>query len=162
MSDIADRVTAQLQMADFANIDSAGKLNVVGGGVRILGLDEGSGTTSAFTVILTVESPLSGDSPALELLLTTATGQLYKIPSGDGSSQAVRISQNIDFAEPGIPGIKIPKGAIPSTAQIVLNFSNGLPLRTGYSYQFRAQLDHELVASYSFYVPAKPTLPVVG
>ena len=162
MSDIAEQVTAHLQMADFANIDSGGKLNVVGGGVRFLGLDDESKTTSAFTVILTVESPLSGDSPALELLLTTATGQLYKIPSNDGGSQAVRISQNIDFTEPNIPGTKVPKGAVPSTVQFVLNFSNGLPLRPGYSYQFRAQLDHELVASYSFYVPSKPTLPVVG
>ena len=162
MSEIADRVNAQLLMADFANIDGTGKLNIVGGGVRVLGLDEGAETTSAFAVILVVESPISGDSPALELLLTTATGQLYKIPTGNGGSQAVRISQNIDFAEPAVPGVQIPRGAVPSAAQVVLNFSNGLPLRAGYAYQFRAQLDHELVASYSFFVPARPAQPVIG
>jgi hypothetical protein len=162
MSEIAERVTARLLLADYANVDQAGKLNLIGGGVRVLGFDPNTDASAPFSVVLTIESPLSGDSPALEIMLTTATGLVYKVPGPGGVSQAVRISQNIEFAEPGLPGIAIPKGALPSTAQVVINFSNGLPLKPGYSYQFRAQLDHEVVATYSFYIPPLPKGPVIG
>lgn len=162
MSEISERVTARILMCDFVNIDNAGKANLIGAGVRILGLDSSTQSTSPFGLFVYLESPLSGDGPALEVLLTTAAGQVYKLPGPEGTSQALRISQNVDFNDPLVPGLSIPKGAVPPVVQFAVNFANGLPLRAGYSYQFRAQLDHEIVATYSFFIPRAPSGPVMG
>ena len=163
MSDVSDQIEASIALGDFVNIDSSGKANLIGSGLRIFRIDPNSGATSPFGILVTLSSPMAlGDSPAFEILLTTATGSVVQLPV-PGGSQALRISQNIDFAEPSAPqGFSIPKGAVPSTVQFAINFSGGLPLDEGNSYQFRAQIDHDVVASYSFYVVKPPPGPLVG
>ncbi|RLP69391.1 hypothetical protein D9V29_11765 [Mycetocola manganoxydans] len=74
----------------------------------------------------------------------------------------MRVAQNIEFREPAIPGVNIPRGAVESANQVVLNFGNGLPLAVSQAYQWRVHIDHELIDSYSFFVPGPPAGPVLG
>lgn len=162
MSEISERIEATILLADYVNSDAAGKLNIIGGGIRFIGVDPDTQATGPFGLLVLLNSPLSGDSPAVEILLTTATGQVLSLPGLDGKNQPLRISQNVDFAEPAVPGMAIPKGTVPSTVQIAINFANGLPLKAGYSYQFRVQIDHDTVATYSFFTPRPPQGAVIG
>lgn len=162
MSEISERIEATILLADYVSVDAAGKLNIIGGGIRFVGVDPNTGATSALGLLVVLNSPLSGDSPAVEILLTTATGQVMSLPGPDGKNQPLRIAQNVDFAEPALPGVAVPKGSVPSTVQIALNFANGLPLKAGYSYQFRVQVDHDTVATYSFFTPRAQQGAVIG
>lgn len=162
MSEISDQVEASIILADFVNIDQAGKANLIGVGLRIFGLDENTKMTSPFGILVTLSAPLAvDDPPAFELLLTTATGELVQLP-GTGGNQPLRIAQNVDFVPPSVPGLSIPRGTLPSMVQFAINFNTGLPLKGGNSYQFRAQLDHDVVGTYSFFVARANSGPVLG
>lgn len=162
MSDISEQIDASITLADFVSIDSIGKANIVGGGIRILPIDPNSKLTAPFGILVALSAPLAfDDSPAFEILLTTATGALVQLP-GTGGNQPLRVSQNIDFASPSVHGMSIPKGALPSTVLFAINFNTGLPLKGGNSYQFRAQIDHDVVASYSIFVPRANAGAVLG
>lgn len=155
-------VQASIILADFVNIDAGGKVNVLGGGVTLLGWTGQLTTPFAIFVRLSTPRPIH-DAPAVEILLADASGNPVMVPSGpDGESQAMRIAQNVEFSAPAVPGVHIPPGAIASTAQIVLNFGNGLPLKPGHSYTWRVQIDHDVIASESFYIPTGPAMPVIG
>lgn len=154
-------VRATITIADYVGIDAQGKVNVIGGGITLLGLQEGGTAPFAIFVRLTSPMPLT-DSPALEILLADASGNPVSIPGPQGLPQPLRIAQNVDFLPPAAPGIHIPAGAIPSSAQFAVNFANGLPLPAGHSYTWRVQLDHDVIASESFYIPTPPPGPVIG
>jgi len=166
MSDFSEQVEASIVVADFVNVDQVGKANIIGGGIRVMPVHPETALTNPFGVLVTFTSPLAGDEAAFELLLTTATGEVVTV-GGPAGEQAIRISQNILFPEPsipivaGTPQLSLPKGALPSNLQYAINFGSGLPLSPGNSYQFRAQLDHDTRAVYSFYVPKVPK-PVLG
>jgi hypothetical protein len=163
MSEVSDQIEASIILADFVNVDALGKANIVGAGLRVFGLDPNTKHTAPFGLMVFLSSPLStgSDSPAFEILLTTATGQVVQLPGG-GGNQALRISQNVDFVEPTAPGIVIPKGSLPSNVLFGINFGTGLPLSPGNSYQFRAQIDDDVVATYSFFVPRAASPAVIG
>lgn len=162
MSDISEQIEASIVLADYVSIDPIGKATLVGAGLRIFGLDQNSHMTAPFGILVILSAPLALDEPpAFEILLTTATGSLVQLP-GPGGNQPLRIAQNIDFVPPSVPGVSVPKGALPSTVLFAINFNTGLPLKGGNSYQFRAQIDHDVVASYSFFVPRANTGAVLG
>jgi hypothetical protein len=162
-ADEVDTIRATIILCDFVNADASGKLNIVGGGIRLMGLDPNSGLTPPFGLAAVLESSIPlDDPPAVELVLTTATGQVMTLPGPNGKNQALRIAQNLEFVQPAVPGVKIPRGALPSTAQIAANFPTGLPLKAGFSYQWRIQVDHDVIASYSFLIPAPASGPVIG
>lgn len=156
-------IHAHVVIADFVNIDDGGKANIIGGGVTMLGVDAQQGVTSAFAihVRLVSRTPLD-DRPAVEIVLVDASGQPVLVPGPMGESQAVRISQIVEFLPAVVAGVHIPAGSVPSSNQFAINFSNGLPLTPGQSYSWHVRLDHEVIASESFFVPHAPTGPVVG
>lgn len=163
MSDASDAITATILLADFANISSDGKLNLIGGGIQLLGFNPEQGLTAAFTVYVGLSSPMPLDgAPAVEILLADASGNVVQLPGPAGEPQALRISQNVEFSLPAVVGLDIPKGALPSTSQFVIGFTNGLPLQVGHSYTWRVQVDHEVIASKTMYLPAPTPLPVLG
>ncbi|ANG85772.1 hypothetical protein [Microbacterium aurantiacum] len=156
-------LSASIILADFANIDQSGKLNVVGGGISLIGYEFQQGTTTPFTVYVRVVARVPRtDRPALEIVLADASGDPVQIPSPTGELQTMRIAQNVELAAPSLPGVSIPPGAIPSSAAFAINFSNGLPLAPGHSYSWRVQIDHDVIASESFYIPVPDPGPVLG
>lgn len=163
MSEVSERIEASITVGDFVNIDTVGKFNVIGGGIRIVGFNPDAGSTSPIAVLVQLASPLPtlGDGPAVEVVLTTATGSIVKVGSG-AQAQAVRVAQTVELESVTPPGLSIPRGALPASAQLVLNFPTGLPLRAGNSYQWRLQVDHEVKASYSFFVAGTQPPPVFG
>lgn len=156
-------IRASVIIADFVNVDAGGKANLIGAGISLLGFDPQQGVTSPFALYVRLVSPLpTNDRPAVEILLADASGQPVMLPGPMGEAQALRISQNVDFPPVAVQGVTIPNGAIPSVAQFAINFANGLPLAPGHSYSWRIQLDHDVIASESIFIPVAPAGPVIG
>lgn len=136
---------AQVQfiLADFANTDGAGKLNVLGGGIAFIGIQDG-GATAPFALAVEVRVPAkyAGTSYALTVELHDATiGQLVGLPGPDGTLQALRAQQVVTVQSVQLP----PQFAVPpDTMQnhtMVMNFPGGLPLAAGHSFEWRVQID---------------------
>lgn len=156
-------IRAAVLLADYAAIDASGKLNMVGGGVTMLGFEFQQGTTTPFTVFVRLVSPVAtNDRPAVEIVLADASGNPVQIPGPAGELQTMRIAQNVEFAPPMLSGTSLPPGAIPSIATFAINFTNGLPLAPGHSYSWRVQIDHDVIASESFFIPVPAPGPVIG
>lgn len=156
-------IRATITLADFVNVDAGGKANLIGAGIAILGFDPQQGVTTPFAIYVRVVSPVPiDDRPAVEILLVDASGQPVMLPGPMGEAQALRISQNVEFPPLAVPGVSLPSGALPSVAQFAINFANGLPLAPGHSYTWRVQLDHDVIASESIFIPLAAPGPVLG
>lgn len=164
MSDSPDSlIRGHVGLADFVNVDSGGKLNVLGGNLAFIGLQPGQGATAAFAVYATLISPAETSDPvAVELLLVDASGDPVMLPGPSGELQAMRVSQLVQFQSPQIVGISVPRGAVEASAQMILNFPGGLALALGQSYTWRIQVDSEIIAKASFYIPQPPPVAVIG
>lgn len=66
MSAIADTARFQVLLADYGAIDGVNKLNVLGAGIQIAGLDVSTGATAPQSVVVVVHVRLS--SPASSIL----------------------------------------------------------------------------------------------
>lgn len=73
---IYDDAFVRVLLSDFANTDSAGKLNLIGGGISMMGTGP-KGQTAAFSVCVTTNVPASyaGQQYALSLELYDQTRQ---------------------------------------------------------------------------------------
>lgn len=166
MSETATRpeITGALVFADYAAVDPLGKVNIIGAGIRVLQRIPPGPTTQPCAVVamLTSPQPTPGDAPAVELVLTDPSGRVVHVGRSDAPPQAIRVGQILDFPPPTAPGIIIPRHALPSSASFAVNFNTGLPLEPGTSYQWRLQVDHDVVATYSFYVAVPPPPPTIG
>lgn len=163
MSELSDALTTNIILADYINIDQSGKLNALGGGLQFIGFDPNTGMSTPFAVgvQMVLNNPNSVRDGSFELLLVDANGEPVAVP-GPAGPQVLRVGQVVRFDDPVLPNVDVPRGAVPPAANVVLNFANGVPLGVGMSYQWRAQVDHEMVGSYSFYVPGPPPQPVLG
>ncbi len=153
-------------MADYVGVDGAGKLNIIGGGFTMMGL-EPSGATPPFAVAVTVEAPAKyvGQEFALSIeLRDETTGTVVTMAGPSGQPEALRVQQvaKFDRALPP-PGFYVP-GELPTRFQVNLGFSNGLPLRQSASYAWRVELDtqHRKAWVARFCVPGPPPGPVFG
>lgn len=131
-------------LADYAAVDAAGKLNVIGGGVSFIGSAGAGQPTAPFTVAVTVLVPAKfvneTYAPSVELHDVTI-GQIVMVAAEGGQLQALRAQQAIT-----VPPVQVPPGmAAPSDAMqgntTVIQFANGLPLTPGHSYEWRVQID---------------------
>jgi len=162
MSESGQAIRGHILIADFANVDAASKVNILGGNLSFLGTGP-DGMTAPVTVYAILISPSALDEPvAVEIVLVDASGHPVLMPTQDGKTQALRVAQNIEFQAPTLPGILIPKGSVETSSQMILNFPNGLPLQSGSSYTWRLQVDHDVIASAAFYIPQPPAAPVIG
>lgn len=164
MSEISDLIRGSIMLADYAVTDAVGKVNVIGGGLSVIGFDLNQGITTPFTVYasLTCPIPAPDSSAAVEVALVDASGNPVAVAGPTGEGQVVRIAQNVEFAAPVIPGLQIPRGAIESASQIIVNFGNGIPLGVGQAYAFRLSVDGDVKASAAFFVPGPIAGPVIG
>lgn len=165
MSDVSEVASVRILLADYAASDAASKLNVIGGGVTVLGFVPAMNQTAPFTVVVTVSVPPShyNHECALELVLEDALGNPVSLPGPTGEAQIMRVGQLIKFEEPKTQ-TGIPRGSLRSRHQWVLGFSIGLPLALGQRYIWRVKIDHETRDDWTeeFFLPGPNPGLVVG
>lgn len=165
MSEVADAATVRLLIADYASVDAAGKLNVIGGGIAALGFLPNVGQTSPFALVVWITVPpehYNADC-AVEIVLEDSAGNPVSLPGPVGEAQVVRVGQAVRFEEPKLlPGV--PRYTLRSRTQWVLAFSTGLPLPVGQRYVWRAKIDHQTRDDWTeeFVLPGLTPGPVLG
>jgi len=173
VSNVSKSAVVRIFLADFIAADTAGKLNMIGGGLSVVGVqgtEAGpiAGNTAPFGVVfsIAVARELYGEECSAELVLEDSTGRPVSLPTPDGKGeQVLRVAQNVTFEEPNFPpGARVPRGSMLARTQWVLMFPAGLTLTPGGVYRWRLKIDHETRADWTepFYVPAGPSPIVVG
>ena len=168
MSAVADSAHVRIILADYAIVDAAGKLNIVGGGITIIGVNVSTGLTAphAVAVLVTFDPVFLGESPAVEMSLESEHGELVSLPSagGVGTPQAIRVGLSDHLKAPTLPGALVPPDATRPSVHTVLNFNNGLPLAPGQKYRWRVKVDHTTRDEWTetFFIPTLAPGPVVG
>lgn len=173
---VADDAQVQILLADYASLDAANKLNLIGGGFAFVGLLD-NGLSTPFTVVVSVEVPNTyvNSSYALAAELHDITlGRVVSVPGPDGEPQALRAQQVVNVAPLQLPpGLAVPPDAR-HTHTMVMSFG-GIPLPAGHSFEFQVQIDGQSRGWYRrFHVlgaapgvvfggPANsPTIPGIG
>jgi hypothetical protein len=146
VSEVSDVATARLLIADYAGVDTVGKLNVVGGLITVLGSHPAvPGMTSPFTLVMWVSVPPThyGAECSVEVVLEDASGEPVSVPGPAGESGIMRIVERVTFKPPVFPGpLTAPSGlSLPSRAQWVAAFPIGVPLAAGKQYSWRVKID---------------------
>ena len=169
MSNVSDSAIVRLLVADYASTDSEGKLNVIGGGIAVLGAHQAAGQqlglTAPFTlvVLVAVEPRLYGEECALELILENSAGDPVELP-GPAGPQLMRIAQNMTFEEKVMTHRGVRRGVIRSRSVVTLGFQQGLPLTSGERYLWRVKIDGNTRDDWTeeIYVGSPPASPVFG
>jgi len=160
-----DDVVVQVFIADHVSIDGVGKLNALGAGFMVTGVQPtGLTLPQAIAVIIDIPSRYVGQDFTLSLeLRNEATGSVVTVPGPSGSPEALRLSQLTKVEQPNVPGLHLPSG-VPTRVQVVTAFVNGLPLSLGAQYTWRVEIDsqHRKGWTATFYVPGPPPGPVFG
>lgn len=165
MSEIAERAKVSVVMADFANTDAAGKANIVGGGVAVVGFDPNTAITSSFTVWIDIWIPtsLTPTEFPVEVALIDSAGDVVGIP-GPAGVQALRVAQVVQVERPMPQLPNVLRDHIGSRVQLVFQFGNGLPVRPGGAFTWRIQIDGDEDHQWNYpwaVVGAQPG-PVIG
>lgn len=130
-------------LADYAGQDAGGKLNVIGGNIRFLGqIAEGVSTPFCLVVQVDVPARHAGQEYALTVEIhDVTTGRPVSLPGPSGQLEPLR-AQQVVTVEPLqlAPGLHRPTDAFVST-NMVMQFSNGLPLQAGHSFEAKVQID---------------------
>jgi hypothetical protein len=161
---LADEARVSLMLADFANADATGKLNIIGGGWQVTARLS-TGMTPPICVIARVEVPAShyGEQIAWSMSLLGEAGDVVSLPGPSGELQALRIQQLAKVEKPNVPGLFLPPNSLRSQVQVVLNFSGGLLLAPGaYSWLFEIDGNEEPHWNIEFVVLGPPAQPVIG
>jgi hypothetical protein len=168
MSAVFDGATVSLLMADYAVTDQLNKLQVVGGGLQVIGRDHAKGTTSAFALVIAMSftPELINEQYAFEVVLENTDGSPVELgtPPPGAASNVMRFGQSLQVDEPNFRGAGVPRHALPPRAQVVLYFNTGLPLPAGRVLVWRARIDGDTRPDWAlpFFVPAPPSGPVLG
>lgn len=147
---------ASIILADFVNIDAAGKVNIVGGGIQFMGFDPNSGMTAPFSLYasITVSIPAFDSTQAeVEIMLIDADGHPVQVPGPEGSPNTMQFTQSVDFRHTLAPNVQPPPMGFPGSSNVVLNFPGGLPLPQGATYEWVVLLNGTRLTSSTFFVP---------
>lgn len=164
----ADSARVSILLADFANTDSDGKLNIVGGGLQFIGYDPYANTTLPFAVVATVSfgHECAHSSPSIELQLEDHEGQLVTIPGPTGhDGPLVRVGKSDPLAAVSYPTApEFQTAPLDPSVKIVLGFSTGLPLPSGRVYTWRVMIDAQRREEWAtrFFVPGIQSPPAIG
>ena len=163
MSVVYERASVSLVLADFAVADQLGKLQMVGGGLQIVGRDHGTGVSSAFAVVVSLDFPpeVFHEQYSFEVVLEDTSGAPVELTAGP---TVMRFGQTLQVEEPNFRGAAVPRRALPARSHVVLYFNNGLPLPAGQVLVWRARIDGESRPGWAvpFFVPSPPSGPVLG
>lgn len=143
-------------IADYVASDSSGKVNMIGGGLGILGagivkvIDADrrtpiAGTPHGLFVSVGVGPEMHGTQAVVEMTLEYLDSTVVQLPPPahpDGDLQEVRITQTATFSEPDLPEeFEVPAKDMLARNQWVLMFPAGLTLEPGLMYQWRVTVD---------------------
>jgi hypothetical protein len=165
MSEVAEAATVRILLADFANADPARKLNIIGGGISLIGFDANLKATMPYAVVARIAFPpkFVGESPAVELALEHEDGTPVALP-GPMGSQLLRVG-SADALKPAvIPNADVPPNVLWPNVSFAMHFSNGLPLEPHKVYTWRVKIDHYTRAEWTetFYVFTPSPGAVIG
>ena len=125
MSEVFERASVSLMLADFAVADQLGKLQMVGGGLQIVGRDHATGSSAAFALVVSLVFP-----PELFNEQYVVRGRAGGHVGGSGrtgraaagpSSNVMRFGQTLQVEEPNFRGSRgpparaaapVPRGAV--------------------------------------------------
>lgn len=151
-------------IADYIGVDAAGKINTIGAGFAISGVQPTGLLAPQYVgAVIDVPGRYVGQECALSLeLFDDTAGSTVQVPAESGL-EAMRVQQVVRVDRPNLPGVSIPDSMF-SRLQVTLGFPTGLPLAPGRQYSWRLQIDgHHSPDWYaSFYVPGPPPSPVFG
>jgi hypothetical protein len=163
---LKDDARVTIIIADYIGIDGGGKLNVVGGGWTIAGIQpNGLSAPQYVAVMIDVASGHLGEEFALDLELhDLSTGEIAQVVGATNTPEALRISQLCRVDPPGGPGgVYVPADMF-SRVQAVFGFHGGIPLAVGRKYAWRVAIDGERRPGWAaeFLVAGPPPQPVFG
>ena len=163
MSEVCERASVSLVLADYAVADQLGKLQMVGGGLQIIGRDHASGVSSAFALVVSLDFPpeVFNEQYAFEVVLEDTAGAPVELTA---APTVMRFGQTLQVEEPNFRGNGVPRHALPARSHVVLYFNTGLPLPAGQVLVWRARIDGDSRPEWSvpFFVPGPPSGPVLG
>jgi len=154
-------------LADYIGIDGGGKINALGLGFALAGLQP-HGLTAPQHVVVMIDVPpkYAGQQFALSLELRDETaGQPVMVATDpSGQLQPLRIQQVAQVRPPQVPGLYLPPDAVWCRIQVPVAFQDGLPVQPGHEYLWRVQIDGQTRAGWGarFFVPGPPPPPVFG
>jgi len=162
---IFEEAHAFLLLADYIGVDASGKLNALGAGFAMSGIQPNGLTAPMYlAVVIEIPSKYAGQefSACLELR-DEETGSAVQITGPSGQLEALRIQQVAKVERLGPPGVYVPERMF-SRVQLNVGFQTGLPLAPGRFYQWRLEIDgqHQKNWYVSFYVIGPPPGPVFG
>lgn len=164
MSDVFDAATVTLMMSDFAVTDQMSKLQIIGGGLQVVGRDHTKGVSHAFalTVTMSFDPAVINEQYAFEIVLENPDGTPAQMAGSSGG--VMRFGQTLQVEEPNFRGAGVPRHALPPRTQLVLYFNTGLPLPAGRVLHWRARIDGDSRREWAlpFFVTAPPAGPVLG
>jgi hypothetical protein len=152
VSPLSDAATVNLLLADYAMADPTGKVNIIGGGVTIVGRLQDAQTTAPFSlgVWLSVPADYYGAECLVEIRLQDKAGTLVTLPgtSPDMPATSLMISQTAKFTAPTpAPHLRFPGRSLEDYLrgrfQVIIGFPNGLPLTAGEGYSWSVRLDED-------------------
>jgi hypothetical protein len=160
-----DDARVTLLVADYVGVDAGGKLNVLGLGFTISGLQPtGATAPQAVAALVDLPSRYVGQDFALSIdLRDDTTGEIVQVQRLDGGQDALRVQQNVTVQPIAVPGLQIPR-EMNARVQVNLGFPGGLPLVAGHFYSWRAEIDGNTkdVWRATFWVVGPPPGPVFG
>lgn len=162
MSAIDYVISADILLADYVGIDTAGKLNIVGGGISSIG-SYPDGMTAPFSVlvILDFKPEFDGQKFQYGLELVDLAGEPVELEGPEGKSRLQLFNEQTAGIEPNSPDIQkrqgVPPGIIPIGVRSVVALTNGIPLPSTNFYSWRLTVDSQEVpgGTRTFYVKSQ-------
>lgn len=155
-----------LFLADYASTDAAGKVNALGVGFALSGV-QGNGFTAPQYVVGLVDVPSRYADQEFSLSLELRnddTNQIVTLPPGpSGQREALRFQQLSKVEPPRFAGVYVPSSMY-ARVQVILAFQQGLILQPGVTYRWCLGIDGQSRAGWTarFHVAGPPPGPVVG
>lgn len=151
-------------LADYAAVDAAQKINMLGLGWQVTGL-QATGYSPGHTVVVLISVPSGyvGESFALSLSLRDSTNEIVQLPGPAGALQPFRLQQLAKVERPNVAGVHLPAD-LPGHIQLVLNLPQGLPLPAGRLYRWVLEIDGNTNPQWEtgFFVAGPPPPTVLG
>jgi hypothetical protein len=152
-------------LADYIGVDAGGKVNAIGAGFTITGIQP-HGLTAPQHVVVLIDVPgkYAGREFAFSLELRDEdSGSVVQVAAPSGQPDTMRIQQILKGERSQAPDVYLPESMF-LRIQVAMAFVNGLPLAPGRFYSWRAQVDgqHRRDWSARFHVLGPPPPPVFG
>jgi hypothetical protein len=165
VSAFSEACRVQILITDHGVADSASKINMLGAGFQVAGLQP-NGFIAPQSVVVIIEGPSDhfGEQYAFELALYDSGGQLVETPALTGEKNPLRIAQALTADAPSVAGVSKHALSLWSHQQFIATFPGGMPLAAGQTYEWRVGIDGDQRPNWraSFFVPGPQPPTVLG